>query len=723
MAFQSLNLDPRLVEQTLEQALRRLPGYEPRSEQVRMAQAVAAAISDGRHLLVEAGTGCGKTMAYLLPALMSGQRVVVSTHTLALQGQLAEKDLLFLQGVFPRPFKFAVAKGRGNYLCPIKLREAERFVGPDSPDAGTLKLLRGMWEKGEWNGDVGELPFNVNPRFWAEELASNGEDCHAGRCVGMEKCCFRKARRACEEADIIIANHALYFTNLITEGMVLPEHELVIFDEAHHLEEVATRAYAIEIPRWSTRNLIKKVERRTETLPPRLSHALLKADDEMLEWVEGKRWRNQLLRDEDDLPVLSAGYSEALEQLNQWLKELNPESLQLFADSPDSAKTQAKALQETLMSQVGGLKGRWIHFSELPTEAEGYVTWLESDRNRENFTLQSAPLKVAEILAQKLWPEKQAILTSATLAVNGSFEYLRSRLGFSVSGQPSPAAQATAPPATEIPTVRSKLSDELKAALGAAASPPNASLTSMEPEEMLVGSPFHFEEQALLFFPRHLPQPNDPGYNAALAPVVQDLLMRTQGRAFVLFTSYRSLREVVEALRPKLPFPCRSQEELPRGALLEWFRSTPNAVLFATSSFWEGVDVPGQALSCVIIDRMPFAHPDDPIVQATTDALKREGRDWFTEYSLPRAILTLKQGFGRLIRTKNDRGVVALCDPRLLVKPYGKTVVKSLPPARRIFTLNNGDVEQLLADEPAQGEAAPALASAVATCAPNNESG
>ncbi len=713
MPSTSLNLDPQTVAQTLERVLCHLPGYEPRSQQVEMAHSVAEALANRHHLIVEAGTGCGKTMAYLIPALLSGQKVVVSTHTLALQSQLAEKDLLFLQSVFPRPFRYAIAKGRGNYLCPNKLREAERFVLPESPDRATLQRIRALWEEETWEGDVGKLDFNVNPRFWAEELASQSEECHSGKCVGMEKCCFRKARRACEDADVIVANHALYFMDLITGGAVLPPHDVVIFDEAHHLEEVATRAYAVEIPRWSTRNLLTKIERRTEPVPPRIRHALMKADDNLLEWVERQRWRNQLLRGEEDLPVLAAEYTEALTQLSMWLKELDPEAIQLFADSAEGAKTQAKVYQETLMTQVAGLKGRWLHFSELPTEEEGYVTWLESDRKRDNYMLQSAPLNVAEILAERLWPEKQAILTSATLAVNGRFEFIRRRLGLSSPGSEVRSPKSPSPPTPSpvdgrgertSPVSASDNGDSgIKQRLRATETSDPGLRTSDGPpdyvpevDELLVGSPFHFEEQALLFFPRGLPDPNDPGYNAALAPVIEELLAQTEGRAFVLFTSYRSLREVCEMLRPRLPFPCKSQEDLPRGALLEWFRTTPNAVLFATSSFWEGVDVPGQALSCVIIDKMPFAHPDDPIVQATTDALKREGRDWFNEYSLPKAILTLKQGFGRLIRTKTDKGIVALCDPRLLYKPYGKTVVWSLPRARRIFTLEKGDVETLL---------------------------
>ncbi|MBW3622304.1 MAG: hypothetical protein KY468_02720 [Armatimonadetes bacterium] len=693
-------IDPQVLRTTLEGVLRHLPGYEPRPQQVEMAESVASALNERHHLMVEAGTGCGKTMAYLVPLLLSGKRVVVSTHTLALQSQLVEKDLLFLRRVFPRPFKFAMAKGRGNYLCPSKLIEAERFVLPDSPDHATLKKIREKWLNDEWEGDVGKLDFNVNPRFWAEELASQSEECHSGKCVGMEKCCFRKARRSCEEADIIVANHALYFMDLITGGAVLPPHDIVIFDEAHHLEDVATRAFAVEIPRWSSRNLLTKIERRTSPVPPRIRHQLMKSDDNLLEWVEKQRWRNQLLRGEDDLPVLAAEYSEALTQLSMWLKEMDPQEIKLFSDSAEGAKTQAKVYQETLMTQVAGLKGRWLHFADLPTEEEGYVTWLETDRRRDVYTLNSAPLNVSEILSERLWPEKQAILTSATLAVNGKFDYIRARLGLGRS--PSPRPSATPLPKGEGlnpevgplgPSPRGR-----GVAEGRGEGEPLVA-EELPVDELLVGSPFNYEEQALLFFPRHLPEPNDPGYNQALCPVIEELLDKTQGRAFVLFTSYRSLREVAETLRPRLPFPCKSQEEMPRDALLEWFRSTPHAVLFATSSFWEGVDVPGQALSCVIIDKMPFAHPDDPVVQATTDALKRAGRDWFNEYSLPKAILTVKQGFGRLIRTRNDRGIVALCDPRLLVKPYGKTVVWSLPRAKRIFSLDGEEVERLLEEE------------------------
>lgn len=268
------------------------------------------------------------------------------------------------------------------------------------------------------------------------------------------------------------------------------------------------------------------------------------------------------------------------------------------------------------------------------------ANWMVSDPNRDFFELQSAPLDVGEALHQKLWTQRTCILTSATLAVDGKFEYLRRELGL-----------------------------------------PTNTL------ESVLGSPFDYPNQALLYIPKALPMPSDPGFNTAIVPEIERILQMTQGRAFVLCTSYRTLRELAAALIGRLPYPCKSQEDLPRARLIEWFKSTPNAVLFATATFWEGVDVPGDSLSCVIIDKLPFASPDDPVVQARTDRMKARDEDWFNGFMLPKAVLALKQGFGRLIRSRTDRGLVAILDRRILTHRYGEVVLRSLPPARRLYQL------------------------------------
>ncbi|HEY3283695.1 MAG TPA: ATP-dependent DNA helicase [Armatimonadota bacterium] len=642
--------------------VRELPGYEPRPQQLLMAERVAQALESGEHAILEAGTGCGKTMAYLLPALAAGKRAVVSTGTIALQTQLVEKDLLFIQKHYPGRFSFALAKGMGNYLCLPKYLEADRSLPLNDPNRPVLSQVSERWSGGDWNGDVGALPFKVPPGFWAQELGASWDDCTGSKCSFFEVCPARRARRAAEDADIIVANHALYFTHLAMAEALLPPHDLVIFDEAHHLEDVAIRSLAVEIPRWSTRNLLLKAERRMRGVPTDRRDALASADEALASWVSYQGWRNTRVRDAEELTELARDYLNALTALSTWIKEAPLDDFAALGESPEEAKRFAQGQKESLLMQLWGLVERWTHFADLPEEAEGWVNWLEADGGRQYFSLQSASLKVADLLREKLWPHRPAVLTSATLSVKGSFDFLQERLG----------------------------------------------LDSAVSE--VIDSPFDYTTQALLYLPRGLPNPNNPEFNRAIVPVIRDLLEHTQGRAFVLFTSYRSLREVAGDLMEELPFPCKTQEELPRGALLDWFKSTPNAVLFATSSFWEGVDVPGEQLSCVIMDRLPFAHPDDPIVQATVDTLKEEGRDWFNGYTLPKAIISLKQGFGRLIRTKTDKGVVAILDSRLFTKPYGKLVVHSLPKVPRIFRTDGGQIEALLNgqghDAPAAQEAA-----------------
>lgn len=639
---------PKQLVGVFSSVIRRLPGYEPRPQQLRMASLVAEALERREHALLEAGTGCGKTMAYLLPTLAAGKRAVVSTGTIALQTQLVQKDLLFLQSSFPRRFTYALAKGMNNYLCVPKLLEADRTLPPNDPNRPVLAAVEERWRGGQWNGDVGALDFKVPQAFWSQDLGASWDDCTKNKCPFYDVCPARLARRATEDADVIVANHALYFMDISMGGALLPHHDLVVFDEAHHLEEIAIRTLGVEIPRWSTRNLLQKATRRLRGLSPKVLQALQEADDALVRWVTGQGWRSARFRDPGDLCEVAGQFLQALSQLSHFVRDAPLDDFAALAESPEEAKRFAQGQKESLLLLTGGLMERWSHFADLPGEEEGWVNWLEADPTRQHFTLESASLQVASLLREKLWPVRPAILTSATLAVKGGFDFLRERLG-----------------------LESGIAE-------------------------VIDSPFDFRTQALLYLPRGLPNPNDPAFNQAIVPVIEDLLHRTQGRAFVLFTSYRSLREVSAPLMERLPFPCSTQEDLPRAALLDWFKSTPNAVLFATASFWEGVDVPGDQLSCVIIDRLPFSHPEDPIVQATVEALKEEGKDWFNSYMLPKAILTLKQGFGRLIRTRSDRGVVAILDSRLFTKPYGKLVVHSLPPVPRVFRSDTGQIEALL---------------------------
>jgi ATP-dependent DNA helicase DinG len=307
----------------------------------------------------------------------------------------------------------------------------------------------------------------------------------------------------------------------------------------------------------------------------------------------------------------------------------------------EQEKQRAQIQREQLMATADGLAARWAHFAQIDTAGDR-ANWMEVDPSRDYFELRSAPLDVGESLRRLLWTKRTAILTSATLAVDGQFDFIKRELG----------------------------------------------LQDMELHELALGSPFDFRNQVRLFLPSHLPAPNHPAFPEAAIATIERLLHLSQGRAFVLFTSYQALRHVSAALMDRLPFPCKTQEDLPRTRLIEWFKTTPHSVLFATATFWEGVDIPGDALSCVIIDKLPFASPGDPVVQARTERMKANGEDWFNGFMLPKAVIALKQGFGRLIRTRTDTGIVAILDRRLTTMRYGQVILRSLPPARRIHSFD-----------------------------------
>jgi ATP-dependent DNA helicase DinG len=343
-------------------------------------------------------------------------------------------------------------------------------------------------------------------------------------------------------------------------------------------------------------------------------------------------------------PVFEANtrrMSEALTRLSQWLSTTDAGQMSLIETDPQMDKQRAETIREQMQSVATDLARKWEHFATLRS-GDRRANWMQLDPSRDYYELNSAPLDPGTALHELLWKKRTCVLTSATLAVDGKFDFARRELGL-----------------------------------------PDDTL------DQVLGSPFDFRNQALLYVPREMPMPNDQAFMDAAIAEVQRILTMSHGRAFVLCTSYRSLRELSQALIPQLPFPCKTQEELPRARLVDWFKNTPNAVLFATSTFWEGVDVPGEALSCVIIDKLPFSSPDEPVVQARTEEMKAKNEDWFGGYVLPKAVLALKQGFGRLIRTQSDTGMVAILDRRLLTMRYGQVVLRSLPPARRISALSS----------------------------------
>lgn len=604
-----------------------------------MARVISEAIGKKRHAIIEAGTGSGKSFGYLIPVLESGRTAVISTGTIALQEQLLNKDIPFLAQAYGREIKVALAKGRSNYVCLRKLDEAFRTMSPADPSHRAVGELIQIAHTGAWSGDRAELPFNVDSRFWMESLGSDPEDCLGPKCENWMFTPHRKARAACEEAQIIIANHALYFTDLARGGGVLPQHDVTVFDEAHHLDRAAVAALSTQVSRWLGNKLLQRVNRRFPAIPAQIIQEMVDAEHTLTDHLY-LRGKGQFRIERDpSFEGAARAMHDSCTKLASWLERADAGQMNLPDTDPGLVKQRSEVIREQMLSVAKELATRWDYFAHLRS-GDQRANWMYLDPSRDHYELQSAPLDVGSALEELLWSQRTCVLTSATLAVDGKFDYLKRELGL-----------------------------------------PNETL------DEVLGSPFDYPKQALLYVPRAMPLPNDPTFTEAACPEIEKILATTRGRAFVLCTSYRSMREISAQLIPRLPYHCRTQEDLPRARLIEWFRNTPNAVLFATATFWEGVDVPGDALSCVIIDKLPFSNPDDPVVQARTERMKAKDEDWFGGYVLPKAILALKQGFGRLIRTRTDTGLVAILDRRVVTMRYGEIVLRSLPPASRVTAL------------------------------------
>lgn len=611
--------------QRFEEVIRQHPRYEPRPSQLEMAQFIHDALAEGKHAIVEAGTGSGKSFGYLIPLLEQQGPLIISTGTIALQEQLLTHDLPTLQKTM-KPFTYALAKGRAHYICHEKFWEADRLLSAKDPLRTEFDRLCECIEG--WDGDVAKLPFVPSAALWAE-LASDADDCLGARCEHLALCPIRKARKQLAEVDLIVSNHSLYFADFTSNGAILPEHTVVVFDEAHKLPQAATEGFSVVIGRYALTRLLQKIRRRIGIVPDTISFELIGLESRLLNWVwKGEKSHYRLYPDSEFLDI-AEGMAENLERLQIWLEEDAPLTL-----------PKADIHRDRLTAQVEGLLQRWSLFDEGDSALMDRVYWVEMDRDRGYFSLHCAPLEVGETMAKSLWPKRQAILTSATLSVDGNFGYFCKQIG-------------------------------------------------LEAPSISIPSPFDFCKQALLYVPRYLPEPNAPEFANYAREAIRDILDKTQGRALVLFTSYRAMFGAYRTLSDKIPFPLRQQGDLPRAQLIEWFKTTPNAVLFATSTFWEGVDIPGDALSCVIIDRIPFSVPDDPVIEAQIERLKMSGKDWFHEFTLPQAIIRLKQGFGRLIRSHQDQGIVAILDNRLFTKYYGKTILRSLPHCPQVRDLED----------------------------------
>ncbi len=643
---------------------RALANYEPRPEQLTMADAVADAVAQKRHLMIEAGTGVGKSFAYLVPALQAAAadaecRIVISTHTISLQEQLIHKDIPFLQKVMPQKFSAVLVKGRGNYLSQRRLRVAQNRGMSLLAEPGALEQLDtlGEWAKHTRDGSRSDLDFRPIGPVW-DLVESDASNCLGKRCADYNECFYFKARRQITGARVLIVNHALFFSDLALRALgrdvgILPKYRVAIFDEAHNLEDVAAEHLGLSLTRGSVDFLLNKLlhERRGAMQGLLALHgdeeawrqvyrtrdAAERFFDSLLTWRTQQQTKTSRTAISDTVRVRK---TEIVPDIlsDEFLRLAN--LLDRIGDTITDPEEQVEV--DAAAQRCQGMAERaqaWLK-QKLP----GQVYWMEGTGERGRLTLASAPIELGPLLREQLFDRvPSVILTSATLSVGGKsgFHYFQDRLGF-----PS-----------EHPAVQ-------------------------------LGSPFNYLEQAELHLYRRMPEPSQPReFEEACLTKIQELVQRTRGRAFVLFTSTQTMQRAADRLRPwmqaqGLTLLCQG-DGIPPTRLLEQFRQAGAAVLFGVDSFWQGVDVQGEALSNVIITKLPFAPPDRPLIEARSEAIAERGDQPFMEYLVPQAVIKLKQGFGRLIRTREDRGLVAILDPRVLSKTYGRRFLEALPKCRK----------------------------------------
>ncbi len=605
-------------------------GYEHRGAQVQMAEAVHDAFESHHHAIIEAGTGTGKTLAYLLPAICSGRRVVISTATKSLQEQLFLRDIPFLRKHFAPELRAAVMKGRSNFLCRAKLNHmAEQPLLKGMEELDAFRHIR-EWARVTETGDRAELAFLPDDSELWTKLDARRDTCSGQKCPEFQQCFVTAMHQRAKEANLIIVNHHLFFADLALKqddfGSILPEYSAVVFDEAHEIEEVASEYFGRQISNYRFEELARDAD-TTLRLLKMGAPAILRKTQRIR---ERSRAFFETFPARDGRFLFSHSEREAFLEQNREpygglvssLKALETE-IAALVQKPEELMRLARRSFE-LRQELGFL---------FESNEKNFVYWFE--RRGHGVFLAATPIDVSQILRERLFEQFDTIvLTSATLTVASRFEFIRQRLGLD-HGQ-----------------------------------------------ERVLPPEFDYASQTLLYLPRKMPDVRDAGFPTAAADEIVKLLEASRGRAFCLFTSIAQMRDLYERVRPRLSYPLLLQGKAPRGTLLEQFKNTENAVLFATASFWQGVDVPGEQLSCVIVDRLPFAVPSDPIVAARVRSLQDDGRNAFSEYQVPEAVLALKQGFGRLIRSKTDRGVLALLDTRLQRMPYGKIFLESLPPYR-----------------------------------------
>ncbi|MEE9397471.1 MAG: ATP-dependent DNA helicase [Methylococcales bacterium] len=610
-----------------------IEGYQPRTAQIEMAKSIAATIQKKRHLVAEAGTGTGKTFAYLIPAVLSGKKVVVSTGTKNLQDQLFNKDLPIIRDALAVPFRAALLKGRSNYLCIYRLRQAlDSDFGYGRQEASDLRKVS-AWSGRTRRGDIAEVGrVSETSRVWSL-VTSTADNCLGQECPDYSECYIAKARRKAQDAEIIVVNHHLLCADWSLReggfGDLLPDYEAIIVDEAHQLAETASYFFGLSL---SGRQMIDF------------------AQDVITEHLTDASDMKELRTCADDLELkvkqLRLAFGEGLRKA-EWNEFISNTKV---SEALSSVRNTLDSLCETLKpaaERSSGLESCRQRGCDMQTrlatllddDSSAFVRWFEV--YKRSITLGRTPLDITKEFSSFIEDSNATwIFTSATLTVANDFEHFTGSLGLN------------------------------------------------EADTRDWQSPFDYAHQSIFYHPLKMPEPASPQFIPAVAEAALPVLQASRGRAFFLFTSYSALRGVTEILENTIDYPLMVQGTQPKEALLREFVTHGNAILMGTASFWEGVDVRGPALSCVIIDKFPFASPGDPVMKARLNSIRQKGMEPFTTYQLPEAVIALKQGVGRLIRDVNDRGVLMICDPRLLNRPYGRVFIDSLPPMRRTRSLS-----------------------------------